>query len=95
LRRSGRSDLQRVTNRATLQGVMPAYRTLMRRNIVLVETRLANMPRCLIGMEACVGAHHLSRSRNYCLADIAPRTPRPLLRCCEPRATGPDLLYAR
>ena len=25
-----------------------------------VETRLANMPRCLIGMEACVGAHHLS-----------------------------------
>ena len=22
---------------------------------------LANMPRCLIGMEACVGAHHLSR----------------------------------
>jgi transposase len=26
-----------------------------------VETRLANMPGCLIGMEACVGAHHLSR----------------------------------
>ena len=26
-----------------------------------VETRFANMPRCLIGMEACVGAHHLSR----------------------------------
>jgi transposase len=26
-----------------------------------VETRLANMPRCLIGMEACIGAHHLSR----------------------------------
>src|SRR5258707_6192667 len=26
-----------------------------------VETRLANMPACLIGMEACVGAHHLSR----------------------------------
>ena len=25
-----------------------------------VDTRLANMPRCLIGMEACVGAHHLS-----------------------------------
>ena len=25
------------------------------------ETRLANMPPCLIGMEACVGAHHLSR----------------------------------
>ena len=23
--------------------------------------RLANMPPCLIGMEACVGAHHLSR----------------------------------
>ena len=26
-----------------------------------VETRLANMPPCLIGMEACVGAHHLAR----------------------------------
>ncbi len=26
-----------------------------------VEARFANMPRCLIGMEACVGAHHLSR----------------------------------
>jgi transposase len=26
-----------------------------------VDTRLANLPPCLIGMEACVGAHHLSR----------------------------------
>jgi transposase len=26
-----------------------------------VEARFANMPRCLIGMEAYVGAHHLSR----------------------------------
>ena len=26
-----------------------------------VETRLANLRPCLIGMEACVGAHHLSR----------------------------------
>jgi transposase len=26
-----------------------------------VETRLSNVPPCLIGMEACVGAHHLSR----------------------------------
>ena len=26
-----------------------------------VEARLANMAPCLIGMEACVGAHHLSR----------------------------------
>jgi transposase len=26
-----------------------------------VELRLGNMPPCLIGMEACVGAHHLSR----------------------------------
>ena len=26
-----------------------------------VEVRLANLPPCLIGMEACVGAHHLSR----------------------------------
>jgi transposase len=26
-----------------------------------VEARLANIPSCLIGMEACVGVHHLSR----------------------------------
>jgi transposase len=26
-----------------------------------IEARLAGMPPCLIGMEACVGAHHLSR----------------------------------
>ena len=29
-----------------------------------IEGRLANMPPCLIGMEACVGAHHLSRRLN-------------------------------
>jgi transposase len=28
---------------------------------VQVEARLGNMPPCLIGMEACAGAHHLSR----------------------------------
>ena len=27
-----------------------------------VEARLANMPPCLIGMKACVGAQHLSRN---------------------------------
>jgi transposase len=27
-----------------------------------VEARLASIPPCLIGMEACVGAHHLSRN---------------------------------
>ena len=26
-----------------------------------VRTRLTGLPPCLIGMEACVGAHHLSR----------------------------------
>jgi transposase len=26
-----------------------------------VESRLANVPPCLVGMEACVGAHHLAR----------------------------------
>ncbi len=25
-----------------------------------IVARLANMPSCLIGMEACVGAHHLA-----------------------------------
>ena len=36
-----------------------------------VEARLANLPPCLIGMEACVGAHHLSRK----LAGAWPRCP--------------------
>ena len=26
-----------------------------------IDSRFANMPPCLVGMEACVGAHHLSR----------------------------------
>jgi transposase len=26
-----------------------------------LERRLANLPRCLIGMEACSGAHHIGR----------------------------------
>jgi len=26
-----------------------------------LEAKLANLPPCLVGMEACVGAHHLSR----------------------------------
>jgi hypothetical protein len=31
-----------------------------------VEARLANLPPCLIGMEACTGAHHLSRRHEQC-----------------------------
>jgi len=36
-----------------------------------IETRLANLPPCLIGMEACVGAHHLARklAATCCLAE--------------------------
>jgi transposase len=30
-----------------------------------VEARLANIQPCLIGMEACVGAHHLSRKLKH------------------------------
>ena len=29
-----------------------------------VEARFSNMPPCLVGMEVCVGAHHLSRKLN-------------------------------
>ena len=29
-----------------------------------VEARFANMPPCLVGLEACVGAHHLIRKLN-------------------------------
>jgi transposase len=34
---------------------------VLRQKWSLVEARLANLAACLIGMEACVGAHHLSR----------------------------------
>jgi transposase len=44
-----------------------------------VAARFANMPPCLIGMEACVGVHHLSRKLNGPLATFArpaPHRPR-------------------
>src|SRR5437868_13736436 len=37
-----------------------------------VETRLANLPPCLIGMEACVGAHRLSRKLQMLGHDARP-----------------------
>jgi transposase len=43
-----------------------------------VEARLANIPLCLIGMEACVGAHHLSQK---CDAEaIAEAVQRPTIK---------------
>jgi hypothetical protein len=38
-----------------------------------VEARLANMPPCLVGMEACVGAHHLSRQLKALGHERSPR----------------------
>jgi len=40
------------------RGAIVLHQKLSRRQL---EARLANLPPCLIGMEACVGAHHLSR----------------------------------
>ena len=37
-----------------------------------VEARLANLPPCLIGMEVCTGAHHLSRKLQALGHDAAP-----------------------
>jgi hypothetical protein len=45
-----------------------------------VEARLANIPSCLIGMEACVGAHHLSRK----LHTLRPRHPDNAGEVCTP-----------
>ena len=36
-----------------------------------VEARFANMPPCLVGMEACVGAHHLSRQLKALVSEIS------------------------
>ena len=51
-----------------------------------VEARLANMQPCLVGMEACVGAHHLSRKlqllgHNARLMPAKQRTEERLPRC--------------
>ena len=43
------------------QELVPRYVLRQRWSRGQVEPRLFNMPPCLIGMEACVGAHHLSR----------------------------------
>ena len=40
------------------RGAIVLRQKLTRRQL---EARLANLPPCLVGMEACVGAHHLSR----------------------------------
>jgi hypothetical protein len=40
------------------QGAIVLRQKMSRGQVVV---RLANMPPCLVGMEACVGAHHLSR----------------------------------
>ncbi len=40
------------------EGNIVLHRKLSRSQMMV---RLANIPPCLIGMEACVGAHHLSR----------------------------------
>jgi hypothetical protein len=52
------------------QELVPLYRPRRAGAVVLrqkwsrgqVEARFANMPPCLIGMEACVGAHQLSEN---------------------------------
>ena len=41
-----------------------------------LETRLANIPPCLIGMEACVGAHHLSRKLRTLGCQSRPNAPQ-------------------
>jgi transposase len=43
------------------RGAIVLRQKLSRRQL---DARLANLPACLIGMEACVGAHHLSRRLN-------------------------------
>ena len=42
-----------------------------------IEARLANLPPCLVGMEACVGAHHLARKLTAFGHDARGGTQRP------------------
>jgi hypothetical protein len=60
-----------------------------------VEARLVNMQPCLIGMEACVGAHHLSRKLQALgrIAWASAKVIRPhLRRRIGQHATGPTLV---
>ncbi len=50
-----------------------------------LEAKLANLPPCLVGMEACVGAHHLSRRLKTLGHD--PRLMRPSMPRRSSRAT--------
>jgi transposase len=47
-----------------------------------IEARVANLPPCLIGMEACVGAHHLSRKLQSQGHDAVWREPPAEQPCC-------------
>ena len=49
-----------------------------------VEARFANMPPCLIGMEACVGAHHLSRRLKALGHDTRLMPVKSLTHACRP-----------
>jgi len=51
-----------------------------------VESRFANVPPCLIGMEACVGAHHLSRK----LKGLGQRCSADAGEVCAPLFEGPE-----
>jgi transposase len=60
-----------------------------------MEARLANLPPCLIGMEACTGAHHLSRKLQALGHDarlMPAKYVRPLSRCGSDRrsSAAPD-----
>ena len=51
-----------------------------------LELRLSNVPRCLIGMEACSGSHHIGqgvvlRRQGRCGPDRRKRLPRRTLSC--------------
>ena len=56
------------------RGAIVLRQKLSRRQL---EARVANLPPCLIGMEACVGAHHLSRRLKAFGHRLRPTVERP------------------
>ena len=54
-------NVQRLAGAHRQRLVLLAEEVQKEANERRVQARLANLPPCLIGMEACVGAHHLSR----------------------------------
>ena len=86
-----------------LIGMTHRGRIVLRRRVSRdqLERNLVNLPRCLIGLEACAGAHHVARKLSQLGHDvrlIPARYVKPFIKgrvlCCSVRGAGQDMASA-